>query len=92
VGFTTDGKPRAKIEVKKEVALMQGTTALLPGSLVGVGDKVVQLQVPTTPGAVLRPNDPTVVIPGHLQGPLEGMLPDSKQTILELNKTMVAFR
>jgi hypothetical protein len=40
VGFTADGKPRAKIEVKKDIALYEGTTALLPGSLVGVGDKV----------------------------------------------------
>lgn len=92
VGFTADGKPRAKIQVRKEISLNEGTTALLPGSLVGVGDKVIQLQLPTKPGGVLRPNDPSVTIPGHLQGPLEGMLPDSKQTIIELNKTMVAFR
>ncbi|MES1227029.1 MAG: MlaD family protein, partial [Armatimonadota bacterium] len=92
IGFSDQGKPQAKIAVKKEYALRHGTVAMLPGSFVGIGDKIVQLQPPKDAGTAITPGDPHDPIPGHLMGPLDAMLPDSKETVAEMTRTMAAFR
>ncbi|RYG29854.1 MCE family protein, partial [bacterium] len=66
-----------------------GTTALVPTSLVGLGDSPVTLQPPLTMGAPLAPES---TIPGRKGSPLDSFLPDSKTTVTEINKLLVEVR
>ncbi len=69
-----------------------GSKALLPTSFVSIGDKQLMIEPPATIGESYRPNNFENPIPGALQGPLDGILPDSQGAMTELTKTMAAFR
>ncbi len=70
-----------------------GTTAVLPGSFISLGDKQVLLRPPAVvEGFYASGKAQGEPIPGILEGPLDSIFPDSEKTMEELNKTMVAFQ
>ena len=82
-------KARMKLQLKKGLLIPSGTTLQLPTSLIGFGDNPVTLLPSANPGPPLSPGATLVRIKGS---PLDSILPEGKQTVKELNKTMVAFR
>ena len=81
---------KMNLEIIKGTRIPVGSTVQLPTSLVGFGDSPVTIVPPEgdvstilTPGATLN---------GFKGSPLDSILPEGRQTVAELNKTMVAFR
>lgn len=77
------------LSVKEEVTVPQGTQAIIAASLVGFGDRPIQLEPPTTEQPPLAENG---VIPGRVKGALEGIIPDTSATLAEVNETLKATR
>ena len=92
VELGSTGQAIATLAIDQGVPLNKNLVAVLPGSFISIGDKQVLLQPLGTGEGTYTPNNADNPIPGRLQGPLEGILPDTTETIAELNKTMVAFR
>lgn len=80
---------RATLSIDETVRIPEGTTAVLPSSLIGIGDRQVELVAPARPGAYLAAGG---TLAGRLRSPIEGMLPDSEATLRELNATLTATR
>lgn len=81
---------RMTLAINSKTLIPVGSVALLPTAFIGFGESPIQILPPDEPvggtlvaGAVLR---------GVKKGPLEGLLPDSKDTVKELNRTIVAAR
>lgn len=81
------GRAVLVLAVKKGVQIPEGTQAQLTASLVGFGDRPVELVPPVTAGATLQPG---AEIPGRIKSSLEGIIPDTSETMAELNKTLRA--
>ena len=77
------------ISVRNDVALPSGTTALIPTSLTGFGESQVILMPGSTAGQSLVAGS---TITGKKGGAMDSILPNSKETLEELSKTMAAFR
>lgn len=86
-----EGPSLAKVALRldKGTVVPEGTTAQLPTSLIGFGDNPVLLVPPATIEGRLAPG---ATLAGVRPSALEGLLPDSKETIRELNATLVATR
>ena len=84
-------KARVTIAVEVEHRIPAGSTAVLPTSLISIGDRQIEIVPPQTDDLVayLEPGD---TIPGSLRSPLQSLMPDSESTIVELNATLSAFR
>jgi phospholipid/cholesterol/gamma-HCH transport system substrate-binding protein len=80
---------RVALSLAKGTVLPEGTTAQLPTSLIGFGDNPVLLIPPDRVEGRLFPG---AVLAGVRPSALEGLLPDSKETIRELNATLAATR
>jgi phospholipid/cholesterol/gamma-HCH transport system substrate-binding protein len=81
---------RLTLSIAKGTGIPDGSMVLLPTSLIGFGESPLTI-VPPEPSTV------TMLSPGStLQGKkfsaLDSFLPEGKQTIAELNRTMVAVR
>lgn len=88
-----DGLAYVAMQIDRERKLPIGTTASVPTSFIGVGDRQLLLKVPAgRSGETYEPENRSNPIPGNLQGPLENILPDTSQTMEEVNKTLAAFR
>ncbi len=83
---------RATLRIDEGVQLDRRLVAVLPTGFISLGDRQVLLQPGREESGTYQPNDPSDLIPGQLQGPLEGLLPDTGPTLNELNKTLVAFQ
>lgn len=92
VQLTDQGEALVTFAIEKGRPLSKKLVAVLPASFISIGDHQVLLQALTSETGNYSPNNLDSPIPGKLQGPLEGILPDTGETITELNKTMVAFR
>lgn len=77
------------IEVDKKVSIPEGSGVVLPGSLIGFGDNPLQIVPPTRPAAKVAPGSTLV---GVRTSPLQDLLPDTKSTMEEVNKTLAATR
>ncbi len=76
--------------ILKGTRFPEGSVVLLPTSLIGFGDSPVTVTPPTGSFvAYLKPGD---TLPGKKGSALDGFLPEGKQTIAELTKTMAAVR
>lgn len=82
-------KARLTLEIEREVRIPQGSRVELPQSLLGFGDNPAML-VP--PSGDVPPAKPGAVFPGRVVSPLQTLLPDSEQTMRELNATLRAAR
>lgn len=81
-------KARLTLAIGEKIEVPSGVEALLPTSLIGVGDRQIELVGKRT-GATLAVG---AVIPGRLKSVLEGIAPDSAKTMDELNQTLAATR
>ncbi len=79
-----------KLSVDKEIKIVPGSTATIPTSLIGLGDKAVFIVPPSDSlGGVLADGS---TIKGVKTGALDGILPNPEATVEELNKTLAATR
>jgi len=82
-----DGQAHLALSVDERYVLPKGVRAILPSSMIGIGDRQIQL-IGGGPGET----QPDELIPGSIQSPLESFLPDSKATVKELTNTLVAVQ
>ncbi|RYG39407.1 MCE family protein [bacterium] len=80
---------RLTLSIENGTQIPTGTTALVPQSLVGLGDSPVTLLPPMETAPPLAPES---VIPGRKGSPLDSILPESKTTVAEINKLLVEVR
>ncbi len=92
VELSSQGDALVTLSIEKGRVINKKMVAVLPTSFISIGDHQVLLQVATNEVGDYSPNNIDAPIPGRLQGPLEGILPDTTATFTELNKTMVSFR
>lgn len=93
VELTDQNTAKVILALDKGTKVPKGTTAVLPGSFISIGDRQVLLKPPMQVAGYLSAGDSQEApIPGVLQGPLDSVFPDSAKTVEELNKTMVAFQ
>ncbi len=78
----------AVIDIEEDYKIPEGSVAELPGSLISLGDREVHIMPGEGPGDMA----PESRMAGHLASPLKDLLPDTDQTINEVNKTLVALR
>lgn len=89
VSLTADSQAELQLAIVEGTTIPQGTEAILATSLVGIGDRPVQLVPPAQPSGSLPPGSKIV---GRIKGPLEGMFPDTTETMSELTATLKATR
>lgn len=78
------------VELDPGVSIPAGTTAVVPTSLIGFGDNPVMLVPPVVnSGSSLASG---ARISGSRGSAMDGLLPEAKTTIVELNKTLEAAR
>ena len=80
---------RVTLALDKGIRVPIGSRVVLPGSLIGFGDKAVTIEAGASSGGFLAPGG---VMVGTQSSPLESSFPEAKQTIKELNATLVAAR
>ncbi|MCX7799164.1 MAG: MlaD family protein [Fimbriimonadales bacterium] len=82
-------RARLTLEIERGVRIPKGSSVELPQSLLGFGDNPLLL----VPGPVdAPPAPPGEVFAGRVVSPLQTLLPDSQQTLQELNATLRATR
>ena len=77
------------LAVNPTVSIPKGSQAQLPASLTGIGESVVLIVPPAVPQGTLEAGG---VLVGIKQGALDNILPNGKDAVEELTKTMAAFR
>ncbi|MBS1707117.1 MAG: MCE family protein [Armatimonadetes bacterium] len=92
VSLDIDNQALVKLSVRQGQKLSRSLVATLPTSFVSIGDKQVLLRRQGTADGFFAPGNEHDPMPGLLLGPLDGVVPDSKETVKELNKTLVAFQ
>lgn len=92
VELAEDGAALATLSIDQGRKLPKNLVAVLPTSFIAIGDRQVLLKPLGTGTGFYAADNMDSPIPGQLQGPLDDILPDTGQTMEELNKTMVAFR
>lgn len=92
VKLDIDNQAMVKLSIRQGQAISKSIVATLPTSFVSIGDKQVLLKRTLAADGFYKPDNEKDPIPGTLLGPLDGVVPDSKETVKELNKTLVAFQ
>ncbi|MBC8064778.1 MAG: MCE family protein [Chlorobia bacterium] len=80
---------RLTLKIDKTVNIPSGSTALIPTSLIGLGDKAVLIVPPKQSSGFLTAGS---TLKGVRTGALDGILPNPEATVAELNRTLVATR
>lgn len=81
---------RVEIAINEGFEIPAGSTAVLPTSFISIGDRRVEIVPPIEDVvAFLSPGD---TIPGSVTSPMQNFMPESEETLKELNATLVAFR
>jgi len=81
---------RMSMDIKSGTQIPAGSQALIPSSLIGLGQNPIEITPPAVlTGAVASKDVPLV---GHKGSPLDSFLPNSGDTVGELTKTMAAVR
>jgi phospholipid/cholesterol/gamma-HCH transport system substrate-binding protein len=86
------GTALVTMELEAGTKVPRGSKAILPSSFISIGDRIITISLPTDRSQLLQANSKSDAMPGTLQSALEGIMPDSQQTLTELNKTLVAFQ
>lgn len=81
---------RMRLDIQRGVRIPEGSVVQIPVSLIGFGDNPVTIVPPDRQTTVFL--TPGSMISGSKGSPIEALLPGSRQTVAELNKTMAAFR
>lgn len=89
VGLDSANQAKLTVRTDKEHPIPAGSQAVVPSSLVGFGQAALEIIPPA--GAAAPLSDGTVLA-GTKQSPLHSILPNSQETVANLNKTLVAFQ
>jgi phospholipid/cholesterol/gamma-HCH transport system substrate-binding protein len=89
IALVNPRKARITLTLDKKYRLPVGSQAIVPPSLIGLGDTQLWISPPETTTGYLPPES---VIPGMRPGPLDAIMPNSKETLKELNATLTATR
>ncbi len=81
---------KATLDVRKGVRIPSGTTLSVSSPLIGVGESSIMVVAPIPQTGVFL--DPGARMPGSKASPVDGILPNVKDTVAELNKTLIAVR
>lgn len=87
VELPTPNMARLTLEVKKGQTIPAGSSVTIPASLIGFGDNPVMV-VPGKGGAMAAGD----TMKGSRGSPIDALMPEAKETLTELNKTLVATR
>jgi phospholipid/cholesterol/gamma-HCH transport system substrate-binding protein len=79
---------RLTLEIEEKVGIPVGSAALVPGSLIGIGDTALSLVPGAGPGLLPAGS----VLPGRKASAFEGLIPDVAPTLKEVEKTLAATR
>lgn len=90
IKLTSPKVAKMRLDIIRGTRIPLGSTVKLPTSLVGFGDSPVTIVPPEADATALL--QPGATMAGSKGSPLDGILPEGRQTVAELNKTMVAFR
>ncbi len=81
---------KVTLNIKKGIQIPDGSRVTIPSSLIGLGETAVLVVPPEQlTGGTLAPGSTMV---GFSTSPLDKYLPNSKETVAELTKTMAAVR
>jgi len=83
-------RAQLKFEVKKGFFIPEGSVVQLPTSLIGFGESPLTIVPPLK--SVATAMQPGSTLQGTKGSPLDSFLPEGRQTVVELNKTMAAVR
>ncbi len=75
------------LQLDEGTKVPEGTKAVIAGSLIGIGDRPIELVPPETSAPALAPGSQ---IPGYILSPLESLAPESQATLNALNDTLKA--
>jgi len=89
IALVRPGEALIEMSIQRGQSIPEGSQAVLPSSFIAIGDKQL-LIIPPAETANLLP--PGATIPGVLQKPLDDILPNTEETVAELNKTLVAVQ
>ncbi len=90
VRLVSPTEAEAVFDAERSTVLPEGTTAVLPASLVGgLGDTRIDLVAPARSAPPLPPGS---TLAGTKAGPLDALLPNAPATVEELTKTIRAGR
>lgn len=78
------------LDVKPKTFVPEGTQVVIPSSLIGLGSNPVTLVPPERTSGVAA--DRRVPLEGRRGNALDNVLPNSKETVAELTRTMAAVR
>jgi len=81
---------RMTLELKHDTKVPAGTEVVISPSLTGLGQSPVNLVPPEIPTGALAST--AVPLKGHKANPLDSFLPNSKETVGELTRTITAVR
>jgi phospholipid/cholesterol/gamma-HCH transport system substrate-binding protein len=87
VSLVKPGTARLTLEIWRPTRLPLGSQALLPASLISIGDQRVQIVPPAKPEGFLEVGG---TIPGKLGSPLDSLSPDTGEVLKNLNATLEA--
>lgn len=79
----------ATMSVDSKLAIPRGSVALVAGKLLSLGENPVEIVPPQKIAGYLAPGSE---LPGRRSGPLDDILPESKETVRELTATLKATR
>lgn len=89
VELTPDNQAKVTMEIQEAVAIPKGAFAAIPSSLIGIGDRYVEIVTTEAGTGTLAAGE---TMPGRKIGALDNLMPDSKKTLEELNGTLAAAR
>lgn len=89
IGLDAQNHAKLTIRIDRPHFVPQGSTAVVPSSLVGFGQSVLQIIPPAGEAVPLQDG---ALIAGTRGNPLKSILPNSQETVANLNKTLVAFQ
>ncbi|MGV3617469.1 MAG: MlaD family protein [Fimbriimonas sp.] len=82
-------RARLTLAVAQGTRIPSGTEAVVPSSLIGIGNNPISLKAPVTVAGTLAAG---AILPGRRASALENAIPNSEKTVEELTKTIVAVR
>lgn len=82
-------RARVTLNIKQGTQLPVGTTAVISGSLIGIGNNPLTLEAPLGATGTLPAG---TTLPGRKASALESMVPNGDKAVEELTKTITAFR
>ncbi|MBL8059970.1 MAG: MCE family protein [Chthonomonas sp.] len=89
IELESPGRAIMTLEVKKGTKIPVGTKAVIAGSLIGIGDRPLDLRPPATIGEMAPPG---AQLEGVTQGALGALGPEGEETIKALNQTLIATK